>query len=206
LVKNNLFVGNSAGEDGGGAYLYTLDNTITVTNNTFTGNYARDRGAGVLVWMAWDVNSMGVLNNNISRGNSGSEDIVVKDTKSPYTTGYPVVLSNNDFSSFYSYCENRTGCSPAITESGNIDEYPLFVTGPAGDYYLSQIAAGQGADSPCVDAGDGLASTYALESLTTRTDEAGDTGIVDMGYHHQIAGFPGLSTIHLATPTHGSIL
>jgi len=38
--------------------------------------------------------------------------------------------------------------------TGNIDADPLFVTGPQGEYYLSQTAAGQGADSPAVNAGD----------------------------------------------------
>ena len=66
---------------------------------------------------------------------------------------------------------------------GNIDEDPLFVVGPFGDYYLSQIASGQSQDSPCIDAGNDTAENLDLDELTTRTDGIGDIGIVDMGYH-----------------------
>jgi len=69
---------------------------------------------------------------------------------------------------------------------GNIDEAPLFVTGPLGDYYLSQTAAGQDEDSPCVNAGSDTAENLGLDTRTTRTDQAPDTGIVDMGYHYPI--------------------
>jgi hypothetical protein len=67
---------------------------------------------------------------------------------------------------------------------GNIDADPRFVSGPDGDYYLSQIAAGQAVDSPCLDAGSELAANLGMDIYTTRTDEVGDTGIVDMGYHY----------------------
>ncbi len=86
--------------------------------------------------------------------------------------------------------------NPSITYSaveggwdgaGNIDADPLFVSVPDGDYYLSQIAAGQGVDSPCVDAGGGLAVDVGLDGYTTRTDEGLDAGVVDMGYHYPAA-------------------
>ena len=66
---------------------------------------------------------------------------------------------------------------------GNLDGDPLFAGGPAHDYYLSQVASGQAADSPCVDAGSDSAANFGLDALTTRTDQAFDTGTVDMGYH-----------------------
>jgi hypothetical protein len=66
---------------------------------------------------------------------------------------------------------------------GNMNEEPLFVPGPEGDYYLSQIAAGQTQQSPCVDAGDPLS---AIILGTTRTDGVPDSGIVDMGFHYPI--------------------
>jgi hypothetical protein len=65
---------------------------------------------------------------------------------------------------------------------GNIDADPLYVSGPQGDFYLSHKAAGQPADSPCVDAGSGRAVTF-FRAGTTRTDLLTDAGIVDMGYH-----------------------
>ena len=70
---------------------------------------------------------------------------------------------------------------------GNIQDNPRFVTGPLGDYYLSQIAAGQAVDSPCVDVGSDMAANLGMDKFTTRTDESKDTSIVDMGYHHSIS-------------------
>jgi len=67
---------------------------------------------------------------------------------------------------------------------GNFAADPLFVSGPLGDYYLSSTAAGQDADSPCIDAGSTSASIAGVGNLTTRTDGAFDTGVVDIGYHY----------------------
>jgi hypothetical protein len=69
------------------------------------------------------------------------------------------------------------------TGDGNFDADPLFVSGPNGDTYLSQTAAGQGADSPCLDAGDLATSSWDWTAYTTRTDQELDENIVDMGYH-----------------------
>ena len=70
---------------------------------------------------------------------------------------------------------------------------PLFVTGRLGDYYLSQWAAGQAEKSPCVDWGDDLASVYGMDSLTTRTDQVGDEGFVDIGYHYPVTNMADLN-------------
>ena len=74
--------------------------------------------------------------------------------------------------------------------SHNISEDPHFLAG----YYLSQTAAGQLFDSPCVDAGSDLAANLGLDTYTTRTDSFPDTYdpnnpdpcsvVVDMGYHY----------------------
>jgi hypothetical protein len=74
---------------------------------------------------------------------------------------------------------------------GVIHDDPCFVTGPLGDYYLSQIAAGQVVDSPCVDVGSDTAANLGMDIFTTRTDYVGDANTVDMGYHYAISVFPG---------------
>jgi hypothetical protein len=67
--------------------------------------------------------------------------------------------------------------------TGNIDADPLFwSTPPMGYFFLSQTAAGQSQNSPCVNAGD---PTSPLISGSTRSDMVPDAGIVDMGYHWQ---------------------
>ncbi|MBN1592721.1 MAG: right-handed parallel beta-helix repeat-containing protein, partial [Candidatus Coatesbacteria bacterium] len=67
---------------------------------------------------------------------------------------------------------------------GNFVADPLFVSGPFGDYYLSCVAAGQEADSPCIDAGSMSAAEAGLASMATRTDGVFDTGTLDIGYHY----------------------
>lgn len=80
-----------------------------------------------------------------------------------------------------------TCCSQVLAGTGNITSNPLFVTGPQGRFYLSQTAAGQPTNSPCVNAGD-PSSTMIVG--TTRTDQVPDAGIVDMGYHYPITATP----------------
>jgi hypothetical protein len=69
---------------------------------------------------------------------------------------------------------------------GNIAGDPCFVAGPDGNYYLSQIAAGQASDSPCVDTGSDTAVNLGMNEYTTRTDGLNDMGTVDMGYHYPV--------------------
>jgi hypothetical protein len=74
---------------------------------------------------------------------------------------------------------------------GMIDDDPLFDSGAIGEYYLSQVAAGQSLNSPCVNAGD---PAGPMIDGTTRTDSAPDIGVVDMGFHYEIWEEP-LTTI-----------
>ncbi|UCE60702.1 MAG: right-handed parallel beta-helix repeat-containing protein, partial [Phycisphaerales bacterium] len=73
---------------------------------------------------------------------------------------------------------------------GNIHAAPVFVPGPGGCYYLSQVSAGQAVDSPCLDGGGDTAKYLGFNTVTTRSDEATDTGMVDMGYHYPVTGKP----------------
>jgi hypothetical protein len=83
------------------------------------------------------------------------------------------------------YCDYDNGTNDVegvgtVNEAGVcIYSDPLFVTGPKGDYYLDHTTP-----SPCVDAGSGSAANLGLDTKTTRTDSATDTGFVDIGYHY----------------------
>jgi len=77
---------------------------------------------------------------------------------------------------------------------GNIYGDPLFVTGPDGNFYLSQVDAGELEDSVCINQGSGPASaicyltpagTICLDEMTTRSDQITDSGTVDMGFHYE---------------------
>ncbi len=71
---------------------------------------------------------------------------------------------------------------------GMIDSDPLFIEGVDGFHYLSQTAAGQAIDSPCLDRGSASAADLGLDRSTTRTDLVPDSGTVDMGYHSPAPG------------------
>lgn len=72
--------------------------------------------------------------------------------------------------------------------SGNIDQDPRFASAPdsGGVYYLSAQVAKQTENSPCINAGFGLAEEAlgGLSFRTTRTDNGLDSDEIDMGYHY----------------------
>ncbi len=72
----------------------------------------------------------------------------------------------------------------ADDEGGNFNKDPLFAHGPGGGFYLSHMESGQSTNSPCVDAGSEPAAFQSFDEFTTRTDQAGDKGTVDVGYHY----------------------
>ena len=74
------------------------------------------------------------------------------------------------------------GCTLDLDDTC-IEQDPLFVKGRYHEFYLSHTAAGQPADSPCINAGSDTAANLGLDELTTRIDSEYDTGTVDMGYH-----------------------
>jgi len=169
-ITNCTFSANGA--HGGGYYPYAIGGGIvcgdstTITNCTFSDNTADDYGGGIFCY-----GSSSTITNCIVWNNSpdGIHDAL----------GVAIV----------SYSDVQGGW----LGEGNIDADPLFVAGPEGDYYLSQVAAGQVEDSPCIDAGSEAAECLCfnipegftcLDHLTTRTDHVNDTGLVDMGFHY----------------------
>ncbi len=155
-ITNCIFFGNSA-TSGGGA-MNNNSSTPTITNCTFSGNLTGGTGGGM-----YNLFSTTVITNCIMWGDIPNEI---------YNSGpLPTVT----------YSDIMGGGYPGI---GNIVDDPQFVSGDNGDYYLSQIAAGQGINSPCVDAGSDTAENLGLDDRATRTDGVPDSGIVDMGYHY----------------------
>ena len=185
LIKNNLFIGNSAYR-GGAIYCYFV--APTLINNTIVGNSAVSEGGGIFVDNCiLDVDIV----NTILWGNTAPSGAQIGEDGGPFVD--------------ITYSDIQGGFSG----TGNIDADPIFVSGPLGGYYLSQIAAGQASNSPCVDAGYGTMPWPCLSDPsiyticgTTRNDIEPDLGIIDMGYHypfegiqippgHQFRGVPG---------------
>ncbi len=114
----------------------------------------------------------------VARWGSGFGTITIRDT---------IVYGNGDDiagdPAGYAVSYTDVGDGDFAGSDGNITADPQFVAGIDHNYYLSQTAAGQGSDSPCVDAGSDTAQSLGLDATTTRTDAVPDAGIVDMGYH-----------------------
>ena len=175
LTINNCLVTDNESARGGG--LYCGNSNVTVTNCTIAGNTATTDGGGLE--LAWD--STGTVTDSILWDNTSptGHEIAVKGS-----TDNPSILD-------VSYSDIMGGSADVYVMSGstlnwltgNIASDPLFVSGMLGDYYLSQMAAGQAMDSPCVDSGSDSAANLGLDALTTRTDGVSDSGAVDIGYH-----------------------
>jgi hypothetical protein len=154
-LTNCLFYQNSGNQ--GGAIRYSSSPSETI-NCTFADNTASE-GAALFI-----INQTPVAKNIIAWGNVGDMQINV------YAGGFTCTYSD---------------VQGGFAGTGNIDVDPEFVAGPDGNYYLSQVAAGQATTSQCVDAGD---PASPMIDGTTRTDGLQDAGVVDMGYHYACSG------------------
>lgn len=176
-LMNCLITANDA-EEGGGVYL--LSSSITLQRCTLSGNTAAwysGGGGGIYA----DSSQAGLTNSILWNDSVG--------------VGYgPEMALANESAFTVSYCDVQGGQAAVYVDpgctltwgAGNIDADPLFAERPGhGNYYLSQIAAGQGVNSPCVNAGNGDVSGLASPFRTTRTDLATDRGILDLGYHYR---------------------
>lgn len=171
LVLDNLafglpsFAGPTEGF-GGGIYIVNASSAL-FENLTLVGNTAQagfnGPGTGGGIYALTIVALVPFLENAIVRGN---------------TAGIDSQLSGN-------LSVNYSNVEGGALGLSNFDADPLFVSGPEGNFYLSQVAAGQAQDSPCLDAGN--PNSPLLPGTTTRTDEVEDSGLVDVGFHHRIS-------------------
>jgi parallel beta-helix repeat protein/predicted outer membrane repeat protein len=196
-LANCRFDNNSASEAGGAIYNQYTD--ATLIGCRFSGNSSRDGGA-----MYYFQGTVAILSNCTFTGNSADSGRGI--ACDSYNHDYPSTVEfdncilwngggeiwNNDGSTImvtYSSVQDEDPDDAVVYGGeGNIDDDPLFVPGPGGCFYLSQIAAGQAVRSPCIDAGSDTAANVGLDGLTTRSDEVVDTGVVDMGYHYPVTG------------------
>ena len=174
VVQNNLLRANSGWGISLWSNSYAICNATisnnTVVNGTNLGGIAYDFDSGDSI----------TIQNNILYANSNGWGIRGNHGTATFTEN---ISHNNAYNNSYGDYNN---CGTSAGSDGNISEDPLFVSGPDGDYYLSQTATGQVFDSPSLNAGSDLASAFGLDYyFTTRTDKIPDGGTVDMGYHYQ---------------------
>ncbi len=159
LFRDNLVNGNTAFDTGGGLEI----GGATVDGCTVTDNWAGFLAAGI---HAANI----VVSNSVIWGNESDgvgEDLYL---------GGSANLSWSDIDKLYAEPGALVEYGPGL-----INADPLFVDGPQGPWYLSQVAAGQAAESPCADAGNPASE---LHHGTTRTDSVPDSNIIDLGYHY----------------------
>jgi parallel beta-helix repeat protein len=191
----NCIISNNSGVWGGGIYC-NFSSSPDISNCTLVGNSARGGGGIYVANSSWPLISDCIMWNNTAT-NAGPEIEVVQD--SDLTVRYSDVRGG--FAGAYVSADSTLHWGP-----GNISASPLFVSGPDGDYYLSQLGSGQAHSSPCINAGSGTAADFGLDSYTTRTDQVTDGGVVDMGYHYQVITITLLTQINLTLPANESIL
>ncbi|MBN1391347.1 MAG: S8 family serine peptidase [Sedimentisphaerales bacterium] len=186
LVKNCLIAGNFASRDGGGisANWHSDPNIVncTIVNNAVTGTgVGTGYGGGLGCFYGNYTNVVNCIfrSNSAQRGPQIAIGTGFEYFKLPST----VNVSYSDVQSGQSYVFVDEDCT-LNWNAGNIHINPLFVTGPLGDFYLSQIAAGNLQNSPCVNTGSASAASLGLDNYTTRTDQKPDLETVDMGYHY----------------------
>jgi len=198
-ISNNLIMGNTAlGQDrpfGGGISLEYTEVTTLISGNTIIDNIALRRGGGLYVADG----SRATITNTILWNNlalNGKEIYVAHS----YSGASQPHINYSDIDGGEESIFVQPGSVLTIGD-GMIDADPLFLSGPLGDCYLSQVAAGQAEDSPCLDAGD---PDSDMTWGTTRTDHVHDTAPVDMGFHYpwqsvrsQLACIPSTGTLPL---------
>jgi len=171
LLTNCLFRENSTPGGRGGAIYSKYSGETHLVNCTLVNNTAPLFFAGA-IYCAFTGTT--TIDNCILWGNSDSEGTGENSQICNWRNENTIIVN-------YSCVQ---GWSGTFGGTGNIGLNPLFISGSSGDYYLSQVAAGQGSNSPCVDTGNDIAANIKMDKVTTRNDNIGDQGVVDMGYHY----------------------
>ncbi|MBU0754204.1 MAG: right-handed parallel beta-helix repeat-containing protein, partial [Planctomycetes bacterium] len=197
LIRNNVIAGNRALR--GGGISISHDAYPQFENNLVAENSAEVSGGAVY---CYGVNATITVTNSIFWGNSAP------DGKEMCVEGLGFPTINISYSDLEGGQASVSGTGILNWGAGMIDADPLFAAGPEGFYYLSQVAAGQADDSPCINAGSDTAANLGMDLLWTRNDETADAGVVDLGFHfgEDLTAYPWLSldAYTICTRTGGS--
>jgi nitrous oxidase accessory protein NosD len=181
VIKNNLIINNLRR----GVFITSSSlSKVIISNNTIDSNnhLARiDGGGGVVLGWPHPGTFTAVMENNIITNNKIGGIVNYTGPELFPAPGATIINNNNNV---WNNDKDYEGFDPGDKD---FSQDPLFVSVDSvknGNYFLSQRDAGQDRNSPSVDAGSKVATKFGLGNNTTRTDKAGDTGIVDMGYHY----------------------
>lgn len=190
-VRNNLVT--DAGE--WGIHLDNGDEVGGATDNIVAFNTVYGAGQSSSAGGIRFENATGEIRDNVLSQNS---NIGIK------TDTAPVYAHHNvQFASATAY-DTASGQEPTLW--ANLIADPLFVDAPGGNFALQNVAAGQGATSPAVEQGSGLAAASDI-SGSTRSDQVADTDLADAGWHagaSPSAGAPPPQTNPIPEPGSGT--
>jgi predicted outer membrane repeat protein len=186
-IVNSSFLRNTANySDGSGGKGGGIDceeaSVLSMINCLIENNNAVEGGG-----LFFEINARATISNSTLVGNTATDGPAAYSTTSCNTKLVSsIIRDNGDYPVSGSAKVTYTNIEGGYEGNGNIDKDPKFVTGPWGDYYLSQKAAGQSVDSPCINAGSEIpVMGFTPTDYINRTDGVVDTGRVDMGYHYQ---------------------
>jgi len=187
-IKNCLILENTAENDGGAISVSNFTNltvsNCTILNNVVASNEPNYIKAGGALYCSDD--SYAKITDSILWDNLAE-------------IGPEIAVNLGPAAVEVSHCDVKGGKGQVYYQSpemliwddvNNFNADPCFVHGPLGYYYLSQPTALVPTKplSPAVDAGSDSAQALGLDSLTTRIDSQGDSGLVDLGYHYLASG------------------
>ncbi len=182
LVEDCLVLRNTAQHDGGGILLY--ESSPVVNNCLIAGNQTAHFGGGIQLSCALPE----ILCTTVADNRAGVEGDGICCAFGVNATIVDCILWGNRDNELVLATVSYSNVQDQLKEGpGNISEDPLFVEGEDCDYLLTQTAAGQSSDSPCLDAGSAEAQKLGMHLYSTRTDNSADVGTVDMGYHVPVA-------------------
>jgi predicted outer membrane repeat protein len=176
-LTNCLIASNQSEFKGGGFYF--IESTADLINCTIISNQALSNGGGLFCKAPVSAN---VVNSILWKNEAA---VTGAQVWLGGTDPEPVILTIS-----YSDVEGGQGqiyVQPNHTlnwGAGMMDADPFYVSGPLGDYYLSQPVLNEPSmaeSSPCVNAGD---PQSPMIYGTTRSDTMPDAAVIDMGFHY----------------------
>lgn len=178
LIKNNLIY-NSGGREG--IDLSGRNDAITdvdIINNTFYKN--RD---GIEINGSSVLSTIIDIKDNIFKDNSG--DGIEVNASGAVTCNFSYNMFHNDINDG---CTNQGNnffsADPLFVDPDGADNVLGGTSGADDKFHLSQIASGQGSNSPAVDAGSQTSALGGLNGRSTKTDLNLDISTIDLGYHY----------------------
>ena len=175
IVRNCLIIGNFANTNGG-AISCELFATPEIQNCTFSENSTGSFGGAIFCDRNSDPTIIDSIFSNCNKHAILEENVgnAIVSTSLFYNN------PDGDYGIYDSNTGQITTTAAVDYDATNIEDDPLFVTGPFGSYYLDQIS------SPAVNNGSASAAALGMNIYTTDISEVADDLMVDIGYHYGI--------------------